>query len=344
MQEKIRPLELDLAQMLKMNNKAMEERLRIQEQRRNLFDELKSTLQKMVKLEKQLKSISASTLSVSSSSSSLGSLSTSSKGSLSSLSFTDIYNSDFFSSELFTQGNSKTVLTASSTESDNVSDDITASCSVATLQKRVEKLLCSNTESDRKFAEKLRSLGDNPEELTTGIQVLSQSTLSLSPRSSLSSLSPPGDPAIPEDTSDMIDLVNVRERLRLIPEVPDGHPLLEEKDIQSVTCTCDPDLNDGNEDDEEGLLPPAMSAAGSDESVAGDSGVYEACSKELHLRQDLDTPQVQITLRSVSNYSFTKFSNFLFTYSSHFHILGCTLLNSFLRAFIILNFLFIFVF
>ena len=158
----------------------MGERLHIQERRKELLDRLRETLRLMVRLEGQLKS--ASTMSVSSSSS-LGSLSTSSKGS-SSLSFTDIYRSELWESDL---------------------------------QRRVERLLRADTK---------------------------QSLLSLSPRSSLSSL-----------------------------EAPLQAPLEEEP------------------------LALHRSMSASDESVAGDSGVYEACTKGSSSPDAIETPQVQIKLR-----------------------------------------------
>ena len=99
-----------------------------------------------------------------SSSSSLGSLSTSSRGSASSLSFTDIYGGGLGGLQ-YCSG-----------------EDIAQS--VANLQKRVNEHLSSNTELDKQHAEKMKLVQE-------GGLVLSHSTLSLSPRSSLSSLSPP---------------------------------------------------------------------------------------------------------------------------------------------------------
>ncbi|XP_047003394.1 protein kibra isoform X1 [Schistocerca americana] len=91
-QQEIRRLEQDLNQALEMSNRAIADRLRLHEEKQLLLQQLRDALRAMTQLESQLKTMSASTLSVSSSSS-LGSLSTtSSKGSLSSgLSFTDIY-------------------------------------------------------------------------------------------------------------------------------------------------------------------------------------------------------------------------------------------------------------
>lgn len=91
-QSEINRLEQDLTNALQLSNKTITVRVRLHEEKRALTQQLSDAFRSMTMLESQLKSLSASTLSVSSSSS-LGSLSTtSSKGSLSSgLSFTDIY-------------------------------------------------------------------------------------------------------------------------------------------------------------------------------------------------------------------------------------------------------------
>lgn len=266
LREKMTRLEMDLTHALEMNNKAVEERLRLQERRQELLARLRETLRRMVTVEKQLRSVSASTLSVSSSSS-LGSLSTSSKGSLSSLSFTDIYSSDLCGGDLYSgrSGIPQPPLEASG---------------VAELQRRVERLLRSNSESDRLYAEKLRDLeggggggsGGSQDASSAPGRVLSPSVLSLSPRSSLSSLSPPGDASHLDDS----DLAQVQERLAgLAP----GPPVDEEEE-------------------EDPPITHSMSAAVSDESVAGDSGVYEACPKGgSNSPEALETPQVRIKLR-----------------------------------------------
>lgn len=303
----------------------------MQEKRQDLLCRLRDTVRVMVGLEGQLRSLSASTLSVSSSSS-LGSLSTSSKGSLSSLSFTDIYGGQQYSS------------------SEHVA------LNMPELQKRVERLLKSNSEADRQYAEKLRSL----EESSGNSAVLSQSMLSLSPRSSLSSLSPPTsaydatsglDPLAPTRFNPgeggsgplaNVDLGTVHDRLAelcLTPTTAESGtfnpttPLLakvagKQLDTTSVgnkqvkelseyeftetntsvsggllgRVTGDSDvLYEMGEEEEGGVVgvednnARTMSAAVSDESVAGDSGVYEAYPKGS--ASPPDTPQVQIKLR-----------------------------------------------
>uniref|UniRef100_A0A182ILW0 Protein kibra n=1 Tax=Anopheles atroparvus TaxID=41427 RepID=A0A182ILW0_ANOAO len=84
-------LEADLNMAYEESNQCIANRLKLHEEKQALLQQLLEALKEFTHLENQLKSLSASTLSISSSSS-LGSLSTaSSKGSLSGLSFTDIY-------------------------------------------------------------------------------------------------------------------------------------------------------------------------------------------------------------------------------------------------------------
>lgn len=84
-------LESDLNMAYEESNQCIATRLKLHEEKQALLQKLLEALKEFTHLENQLKSLSASTLSISSSSS-LGSLSTaSSKGSLSGLSFTDIY-------------------------------------------------------------------------------------------------------------------------------------------------------------------------------------------------------------------------------------------------------------
>uniref|UniRef100_A0A182RV26 C2 domain-containing protein n=1 Tax=Anopheles funestus TaxID=62324 RepID=A0A182RV26_ANOFN len=86
-----RQLEADLNMAYEESNQCIANRLKLHEEKQALLQQLLEALKEFTHLEHQLKSLSASTLSISSSSS-LGSLSTaSSKGSLSGLSFTDIY-------------------------------------------------------------------------------------------------------------------------------------------------------------------------------------------------------------------------------------------------------------
>ncbi|CAH1235969.1 unnamed protein product [Diabrotica balteata] len=316
-------LEDDLNKALEISNRAIADRLRLHEEKQLLLQQLKDGLRQMTHLESQLKTLSASTLSVSSSSS-LGSLSTtSSKGSLSSgLSFTDIYGGPQCMS------------------SNNMEKPI----DMADLHKRVERLLNSDS--------------------TNLIPSPSRSQPSLSPRSSLSSVSPPVSPMyenlpsiVPPPTYDQVKRdrkLQLDERLvelRLSnPSIasagnmeyhqrssfPSLSPLTDLLEAQasnmsqgsglgrpsrySYESSGDPPLSPISEtspaiDHDEMLQGAALSrtsssgtntrsvsAAVSDESVAGDSGVFEASNRKrasLGFVSDVDveTAQVQIKLK-----------------------------------------------
>jgi len=154
----IRRLEQDLNNALELSNKTITDRVRLHEEKQLLLQQLRDALRSMAMLEGQLKTLSASTLSVSSSSS-LGSLSTtSSKGSLSSgLSFTDIYGGP-------------QCLGSTNSQQERPVD-------MVDLHRRVERLLRGSEQSN-----------------LAGTPSSGRSQPSLSPRSSLSSVSPPVSP------------------------------------------------------------------------------------------------------------------------------------------------------
>lgn len=147
-------LEQDLNKALEMSNRAIADRLRLHEEKQLLLQQLRDALKTMTQLESQLKTLSASTLSVSSSSS-LGSLSTtSSKGSLSS----GLSFTDIY-------GGPQCVGPVNVDKPIDMQD----------LHRRVERLLKGND-----------SVNNTPSP--------GRSLPSLSPRSSLSSVSPPVSP------------------------------------------------------------------------------------------------------------------------------------------------------
>lgn len=157
-QLEIRRLEQDLNTAFELSNKTITDRVRLHEEKQLLLQQLRNALRSMAMLEGQLKTLSASTLSVSSSSS-LGSLSTtSSKGSLSSgLSFTDIYGGP-------------QCLGSASLQQERPVD-------MVDLHRRVERLLRGSEQNN-----------------LVGTPSPGRSQPSLSPRSSLSSVSPPVSP------------------------------------------------------------------------------------------------------------------------------------------------------
>ncbi|XP_067204662.1 protein kibra isoform X2 [Linepithema humile] len=182
----IRRLEQDLNNAFELSNKTITDRVRLHEEKQLLLQQLRDALRSMAMLEGQLKTLSASTLSVSSSSS-LGSLSTtSSKGSLSSgLSFTDIY------------GGPQCLGSACSQQERPVD--------MVDLHRRVERLLRGSEQNN-----------------LVGTPSPGRSQPSLSPRSSLSSVSPPVSPLYenapmgPPPTYEQVELQR-RQHQRTVP-------------------------------------------------------------------------------------------------------------------------------
>ncbi|XP_017877265.1 protein kibra isoform X1 [Ceratina calcarata] len=347
-QSEIRRLEQDLNNALELSNKTITDRVRLHEEKQLLLQQLRDALRSMAMLEGQLKTLSASTLSVSSSSS-LGSLSTtSSKGSLSSgLSFTDIY------------GGPQCLGPVSSQQERPVD--------MVDLHRRVERLL-KGTEQN--------NLVSTPSP--------GRSQPSLSPRSSLSSVSPPVSPLyenapmgpppayehvemqrrqhqrpvasanahldgnqledrlaelrhIQQQSSSHEQPCGVQDRLKLVggPHPPvelqsgnmsqgsglgrpvcvmQQHQVAQEPPPLSPISETPPPTGIRSRASSSGTNTRSVSAAVSDESVAGDSGVFEASNRRklpgvigdvdsLALGEmSLETAQVQIKLRySVSD-------------------------------------------
>ena len=174
--KRIQQLEADLNNAMEVSNKCIADRLKIHEDKQFLLHQLKDSMREVSTLESQLKLLSASTLSMSSSSS-LGSLSSShasSKGSLSSLSFTDIYG---------------------------MSSIAQPDSSMLDLHRRVEKILegtqHTNQNSEESYANVVGGDMTSAASAAAGVNLSlpkTSSQLSLSPRSSLSSVSPPVSP------------------------------------------------------------------------------------------------------------------------------------------------------
>lgn len=321
-QTEIKRLEQDLNNALELSNKTITDRVRLHEEKNLLLQQLRDALRSMTMLEGQLKTLSASTLSVSSSSS-LGSLSTtSSKGSLSSgLSFTDIY------------GGPQCLGSVPQERPVDMVD----------LHRRVERLLKGSEQN-----------------LSTPSPGRSQP--SLSPRSSLSSVSPPVSPLYenapvgPPPAYEQIELQRKQQQrlfdrnqledklaeLRMSQQSIQEQLSLGSANAEHLKVSTQPymEMQSGNMSQGSGLGRPALtqdpplspisetpppigirsrasssgtntrsvSAAVSDESVAGDSGVFEASNRRrmsgllgvdpLSLGDtNLETAQVQIKLR-----------------------------------------------
>merc|ERR1719328_870726 len=349
----ISKLERDLSNAMEDSNRCIADRLRLHEEKQLLLQQLRDWLRTMSQLESQLRLLSTPNSSstptqpggmmsaaMSSSASSLGSLSSShasSKGSLSSLSFTDIYG---------------------------LSSTAQPDSSMLDLHKRVEKILThQQTEPSGQVAADEAS-GSNINLCTPK----TSSQLSLSPRSSLSSVSPPVSPHEPPllpPSYDQAYLISVERQKRLQASLPTllqqpNNPqqsleeTLAELRLGGVRAGRRPPLARGGgaahfelgdtglpyslapgltpqvflnrrsgqdsvgSDQSSAPLSPisetatddqktstssnarSVSAAVSDESVAGDSGVFEASrpSKgDLGLSMNLETAQVQVKLR-----------------------------------------------
>ncbi|XP_050355426.1 protein kibra isoform X2 [Nymphalis io] len=280
-QSECKRLEQDLKNAFEMSNKCIADRLRLHEEKQLLLQQLKDALTSMTTLEGQLKTLSASTLSVSSSSS-LGSLSTaSSKGSLSSgISFTDIYGGPQI---------------ASTFQADKPID-------MVDLHRRVERLLRG---------------ASFPDSATPGASS-SPSQPSLSPRSSLSSASPPPPPPsynqverqrrqqreLEEKLAEMrIGVATGLNEVTGLSTIPvqlqgPGRPC---EPLSPISETPPPPLSPRTPSSS-GTNTRSVSAAVSDESVAGDSGVFEA-AQAGDASNAVNSAQIEIKLRYCSDES-----------------------------------------
>ncbi|XP_037303456.1 protein kibra isoform X1 [Manduca sexta] len=279
-QTECKRLEQDLKNAFEMSNKCIADRLKLHEEKQLLLQQLKDALTSMTTLEGQLKTLSASTLSVSSSSS-LGSLSTaSSKGSLSSgISFTDIYGGPQI---------------ASAFQADKPID-------MVDLHRRVERLLRGST---------------YPTDSVTPGASSSPSQPSLSPRSSLSSASPPPPPPsynqverqrrqqreLEEKLAEMrIGVATGLNEVTGLATIPvqlqgPGRPC---EPLSPISETPPPPLSPRTPSSS-GTNTRSVSAAVSDESVAGDSGVFEAAQAASDPSNAVNSAQIEIKLRYCS--------------------------------------------
>uniref|UniRef100_A0A7N5JTC6 WW and C2 domain containing 2 n=1 Tax=Ailuropoda melanoleuca TaxID=9646 RepID=A0A7N5JTC6_AILME len=314
-------------------SRALAERLKLEEQRKELLQKLEEATKLTTYLHSQLKSLSASTLSMSSGSSlgslasSRGSLNTSSRGSLSSLSSGELYYTS---------------------QSDQVDADY--QCKLDLLLQEKGGYVPSGPITTIHENEVVKSPGQPGQSGPCGAAAAAtghtpprteapKSVTSLSSRSSLSSLSPPGSPLVLEGTfpmsahdvplhrftADFEDCelsshfadISLSESQILLDSHSGGvsQSLSEDKDLGE--CAREP-LYEGTTDVEKSLpkrrvihllgeKTACVSAAVSDESVAGDSGVYEAFVKQPSEVGDIpygegdaaivETAQVQIGLR-----------------------------------------------
>ncbi|MBN3288312.1 WWC2 protein, partial [Polyodon spathula] len=299
-----RKLEEDLLSVKSTPSQALAERLKLQDKRRELMQKLEESTRLATLLHSQLKSLSASTLSVSSGSSlgslasSRGSLNTSSRGSLNSLSSTDLYYN----------------------QADQTMD--------LDYQYKLDLMLQEKTDSSESPALCHTVKSTEP----------FKSMTSLSSRSSLSSLSPPGSPLVLDGTflqsiqdtvttdfedceiaGDFAGLSFYENHILLDSGTGAGQFLPGDKEHREGRPLST--LREGSDLQRRGaghLLEgktACVSAAVSDESVAGDSGVYEASVKQsvevedmVYIEDDLtslEAAQIQIGLKyDATNFSF----------------------------------------
>lgn len=357
-QAEIKKLEQDLNIAMEMSNRAIADRLRLHEEKQLLLLQLKEGLRSMALLESQLKHLSASTLSASSSSS-LGSLSTSSKasskGSLSSsLSFTDIYGAPQCSTteqidmvdlhrrvERLLQGSSASTELAPTPHSQpslSPRSSLSVSPPVSPYdlgpppaydQAYHQSLMNATPALDRsQLVDRLSELRLNRTEgsavllaACTTTTTTTTTILSAAPRA-LSRPIPPNIPLV-----DLMELNNMSQGSGL--GRPVRTPPFDSASLSS-DATSNPPLSpisemvaDGCElsTAPSGSNTRSVSAAVSDESVAGDSGVFEAAASKKGLginEMNLETAQVQIKLRLVTLF-----------------ILGCAMYKIFKKCFII---------
>ncbi|ERE88160.1 protein WWC2-like protein [Cricetulus griseus] len=321
-------LEEELMSSRGLPSRALAERLKLEEKRKELLQKLEETTKLTTYLYSQLKS----TLSMSSGSSlgsltsSRGSLNTSSRGSLNSLSSSELYYTS--------QGDSM---------------DADYQCKLDFLLQEKGGYIPSGPITTIHENEVVKSPSQPGQSGLCGVAAAapshtpplteaSKSVTSLSSRSSLSSLSPPGSPLVldstfpvsPHDTSlhqftvdfedcglssHFADIGLGENQVLLDSDSGASQSLLEDKDLDECTGQL---LYEGTTDVEKSLPKrggihlrgdkiACVSAAASDESVAGDSGVYEASMKQPGEMEDatyseedvtvVETAQVQIGLR-----------------------------------------------
>ncbi|KFM11888.1 Protein KIBRA, partial [Aptenodytes forsteri] len=290
-----RRLEEDLQAARDTQSKALTERLKLNSKRNQLVRELEETTRLVAMLHTQLKSLSTSMLSLSSSSSpgslasSRGSLATSSQDSSTSASFTDLYYEHLEQLEqLDSDYQNKLDLLL-----EGATGFRPSGCITTIHENEVAKTHKADTTSR---IQALRSLSGTPKSMT-----------SLSPRSSLSSPSPPCSPLV-------IDPLLTGDAFSSHMDFDDAEisTNLSELTLNTGSGNCrleEPRAGDKHLGQAGGtaLKVACVSAAVSDESVAGDSGVYEAsvqrpCVSEVMVFDSDDTEavgtaKVQIAMR-----------------------------------------------
>lgn len=335
-QQRISQLEYDLNVAVEISNKQIADRLQLHDEKSSIMQELAKTTRLTSLLESQLRSLSLSTLSVSSGSSlgSLGSLSSCSRGSLNSLNMLDIYGQQHSPDtnlhdlhrrvEKLLQGHS-----ISPIHEMQVSSDVTAAATNTYLQS----VMASNTDISSSsshassppvspyevgpppsYHQHMTNVGGLPRKVTT-YNIPQQPPLSYSAGANIiadqSNLDPMnGLPSAgsrleahkgslvhpnPSPGQSLNDSVISAKRSQLADIMDVSNPPLSPiSESSSGVCN---NLSGGN--------TRSVSAAVSDESVAGDSGVFEASMNVTNKRDaiddmfemNLESAQIQIKLK-----------------------------------------------
>jgi len=317
-QQEINRVKQDLNNALEMSNRAIADRVRLHEEKQLLLQQLRDVLRSMTCLESQLKTLSASTLSMSSSSS-LGSLSTtSSKGSLSSgLSFTDIYGGPQCSGSGFAAErpvdmvdlhrrverllrDSPTVSPRSSLLSVSPPVSVSPLYSPATgPPPAYEHVEWQRKQEDRLFESRLTQAGVG--DYVNCVVNCCGVGAAPSPSCAAPCAAPAAPPAPPPRPPSAIPLADFVSRSGNMSQ---GSGLGRPASCGSL-APLDPPLSPISETPtSSGTNTRSVSAAVSDESVAGDSGVFEASHKKQQnvggmADMNMETAQVQIKLRYV---------------------------------------------
>nr|XP_033783203.1 protein KIBRA [Geotrypetes seraphini] len=266
-------LEEDLRTARDSQSKALTERLKLNSKRAQLVRELEEATRLLATLHTQLKSISSSMLSLSSGSSpgsltsSRGSLATSSQDSSTSASFTDLYYDQLEQLDSEYQNKIDFLL------QEGTIGFRPSGCITTIHENEVAKLQRTDTTNRIQL---LRSLSGTPKSMT-----------SLSPRSSLSSPSPPCSPLV-------IDPFLTGDAFLSHMDFDDSELNMSFGDLR-LNAGTDGFRLEGTEAEDKilgqglnslrgaALKVSCVSAAVSDESVAGDSGVYEASMQRSRL-------------------------------------------------------------
>jgi protein KIBRA len=243
-------LESDLNNAYEESNQCIAHRLKLQEEKQTLLQELLDALREVTHLENQLKSVSASTLSISSGSS-MGSLSTaSSKGSLSGISFTDIYGDPLMTEPRI---------------------------DMVDISRKIQRFLPPSA-SDLSFTTKHSFSTETPP----------ASPMYENAQEALAALYEAG----PSTSQAIFDCARLKEHLQDLKLKPLS-PIYEKPSLLVI-----PQSALSRSSSASNTHSVSVSAAVSDESVAGDSGVFEASRASTQMKE---SAQIQVTLKYLTD-------------------------------------------